>query len=219
MRETGLAKTAGRRKAERAHQIHRSSDLDAVALMALPPSLVSSPDDRERRFDAEITSLYDQFADQAYRCARRGLSHEDAEEIVNFSFLAARMHWERVRAFTAPIGYVMKTVCNLRADALARRALRPSISLEDLPEIPGDDADVPANRDAHDRLHAALTKLSPREEQMVVLYYWTGLPAKDIAAVLEVQPGHVSRTLSDARARLRRLLTLPDGDWNEASDE
>jgi RNA polymerase sigma factor (sigma-70 family) len=178
----------------------------------------SPPGDCKRLYDLEITKLYDEFAAQVYRCARRGLGHEDAEEIVNASFMAARRHWERVRAYAFPIAYVMKTASNLRADALARAARRQTVSLDD-PSIlepwllwTSVDEDV-------SRLHEALARLSPREEQVTVFYYWTGLPTRDIAEVLGVSVGHVSRTLSDARARLRRLLSDPDGEKESGADD
>ena len=52
--------------------------------------------------------------------------------------------------------------------------------------------------------------LTPRQKQMVVLYYYEGMKMKEIAALLEVDPTTVSRTLTRARRniyeRLRFLL-------------
>jgi RNA polymerase sigma factor (sigma-70 family) len=171
-----------------------------------------------RLYEQEITKLYDQFADQAYRCARRGLRHEDAEEIVNSAFLAAWRHWERVRTFEFPITYVMKTVTNLRADALTRAALRQTISLDDPSTAEPASLGTIENEDVW-LLHEALRQLSPREEQVTVLHYWTGLPTREIAEVLGKSIGHVGRTLSDARARLHRILGTNDDDKPGADDE
>jgi RNA polymerase sigma factor (sigma-70 family) len=169
-----------------------------------PPS-----DEGGRLYDLEITKLFDEFADQVYWCVRRGLCHEDAEEIVNFSFMAARLHWGKVREYEYPVGYVMKTARNLRADALARVSSRPAVSLDDpaTPD-PGVQGSGGFDEDAW-RLREALAQLTPREQQITVLYYWTGLPAKQIADSLGISPGHIGRTLSDARARLHRLLSAP----------
>jgi RNA polymerase sigma factor (sigma-70 family) len=176
------------------------------------------PGDCRRLYDLEITKLYDEFTAQVYRCARRGLGHEDAEEIVNSSFMAARRHWERVRAYAFPIGYVMKSALNMRADALARAARRQTVSLDD-PSTPEPwPLWTSADEDAS-RLHEALRRLSPREEQVTVLYYWAGLPTRDIADAVGVSVGHVSRTLSDARARLHRLLSDSDGQTQDGADD
>lgn len=52
--------------------------------------------------------------------------------------------------------------------------------------------------------------LTPRQKQMVVLYYYEGMKMKEIAAALDVDPTTVSRTLKRARKniyeRLRFLL-------------
>jgi RNA polymerase sigma factor (sigma-70 family) len=157
-------------------------------------------------YDEEITKLYDRFADEVYRCARRGLLHEDAEEIVNSAFLAARREWERVREFEYPVAYAMKVAANLRADALSGAARYPVVSLDD-PSTPEPWRYGASAPEEVWRVREALSRLSPREEQVTVLYYWTDLPTKDIAAALQVSVGHISRTLSDARARLRRVLS------------
>lgn len=52
--------------------------------------------------------------------------------------------------------------------------------------------------------------LTPRQKQMVVLYYYEGMKMKEIAVLLEIDPTTVSRTLTRARRnifeRLRYLL-------------
>jgi RNA polymerase sigma-70 factor, ECF subfamily len=170
------------------------------------------PSDRERRYDQELTKLFEEYWDQVLRYAHPGLSRESAEDITNFAFMAARLHWAVVREYVHPIGYVFKTAYNMHADALAQAAKQPTVSLDD-PRTPEPLART-AGPDVEDiwALREALHQLSPREEQFVILYYWTGFSETEIADALGLSSGHVSRTLSDARARLLRLLSPPNED-------
>ena len=56
-------------------------------------------------------------------------------------------------------------------------------------------------------LHRAMEQeLTPRQRQIVELYYEEGLPVTRIGALLDVTPSTVSRTLQRAKDRLRRYL-------------
>jgi RNA polymerase sigma-70 factor (ECF subfamily) len=52
----------------------------------------------------------------------------------------------------------------------------------------------------------ALTRLSNRQQLVVALYYYLGLPVADTAVVMGCAEGTVKSTLADARARLRQEL-------------
>jgi RNA polymerase sigma factor (sigma-70 family) len=169
-------------------------------------------------YHQEINELYLRHEPQVYRIARRGLSHQDAEEIVNSAFEAAYRHWVKVRIFEYPIGYVIRAALNMRIDRLRAQG-QAALPLDDL-----DDLDEAGSSEApesdHIDLRTALTYLSPREEQLIILRYWTGLTSIEIARVLDLAPGHVGRTLSDARKKLAKMLaaqnqTDSDGDPDE----
>jgi RNA polymerase sigma-70 factor (ECF subfamily) len=66
----------------------------------------------------------------------------------------------------------------------------------------------PPDAVAADRIdvHNALARLSPRERACVVLRHYEALTVPEVAARLELSEGSVKRYLSDARARLGRLL-------------
>lgn len=56
-------------------------------------------------------------------------------------------------------------------------------------------------------LHRALeAELTPRQRQMVALYYDQGLTMAEIGKLLEVQPSTVCRTLQRAMRRLQNSL-------------
>lgn len=49
-------------------------------------------------------------------------------------------------------------------------------------------------------------ELTPRQHEIVLLYFDQGLPVTRIAALLDITPSTVSRTLRRAKDRLRRYL-------------
>jgi RNA polymerase sigma-70 factor (sigma-E family) len=68
-------------------------------------------------------------------------------------------------------------------------------------------ADVPVLAGEADRaLLDALHRLSPRQREVVVLRYWSGLSERQIAEALDIAPGTVKSTASDALTRLHALL-------------
>ena len=169
-------------------------------------SMLTDPPEPRReteQYSIEIEKLFVEYEAQVYRCAHRGLSHQDAEEIVNSAFLALLPHWTEVREYRSPIMYVMRTALNLRADALRRAAQRRAQGLDDLDEIRHH---TPGPEPEHLELREALTHLSAREEQMTVMRYWTDLDPDEIAQVLGLHDAQVRKTLLDAREKLAELL-------------
>jgi RNA polymerase sigma-70 factor (ECF subfamily) len=80
-----------------------------------------------------------------------------------------------------------------------------------VPDVP-DDVD-PADLAIDDeRVRAALTRVSPRDRQILLLVAWDGLTGDDLAAVLSVTRGGADAALSRARARLRAAWASPDAD-------
>lgn len=71
----------------------------------------------------------------------------------------------------------------------------------------------PLELDALDRfeIRDAVSVLPDRERRVVILTYWDGLSAGEIAEVLRCSQGSVWTALSRARTKLRARLALPDG--------
>lgn len=63
-------------------------------------------------------------------------------------------------------------------------------------------------------LGTAMAALPPRQRACVLLYYYDDQPVAVIAQRLRINEGNVKRTLSDARARLRGLLS-PEAATND----
>lgn len=63
------------------------------------------------------------------------------------------------------------------------------------------------DREAHDELHRTLATLQPRQRLAVVLRYYEGMSAREIADVLECSEGTARNTLFRGMQRLRATLT------------
>jgi RNA polymerase sigma factor (sigma-70 family) len=61
-------------------------------------------------------------------------------------------------------------------------------------------------RDDHRRLVAALSGLSRRQREVVVLRYWLDFSEREIAQTLGIRPGTVKSTTSKALAALHSAL-------------
>jgi RNA polymerase sigma-70 factor (ECF subfamily) len=64
----------------------------------------------------------------------------------------------------------------------------------------------------HDRVHAALTRLAPRDREVLVLRHLEGLSTAEIADVLGLRPGAVMTRHTRALVRLRALLEEDAGE-------
>lgn len=125
-----------------------------------------------------------------------------AADAVDEGFARALERWDQVRAMTSPGGWVTTVALNYARRTARRRTLERRL-------LRGQPAPVPVPAPADETWQVVAT-LSPRQRAVVVLRHVCDMPDAEIAAVLGVARGTVSRTLADAYARLARLLA--DGD-------
>jgi RNA polymerase sigma-70 factor (ECF subfamily) len=79
------------------------------------------------------------------------------------------------------------------------------------PQAPPADA-APAEADLLAKVQQAIGKLSPRDRELIVLYYLEEKSIEQMAALVEAKRGAVEVRLHRARARLRELLGITEGD-------
>ena len=123
-----------------------------------------------------------------------------SEELVQEALTRTFMHWRQARR--DPLRYARKLLTSRRA-AAAKGILRERV----VAQVP--DAAVPSSEAAtleRDRLSRALSSLSPRQRQIVVLRYFEGLSEQEVAAELGVAVGTVKSTASRALTELREIL-------------
>lgn len=134
-----------------------------------------------------------------------------AEEVVQDAFVAMHGRWGRLRDPDKALAYLRQSVVNrsrsvLRHRVVVDRHLRSEATGRDL-TTPGPTYDG-ARRDA---VRLALTQLSDRQREVLVLRHYLDLSEVEIAEWLGISRGAVKTHASRGSAALRELL----GDWWE----
>lgn len=135
----------------------------------------------------------------AFRVAYRILGQQaEAEDVAQDTMAKAYSRWWRIRPEAAR--WVSKVAANGAIDAWRKRS-RQDLTAEDL--VRSHDGEPIVERLA---LVDALSRLSKRQREVVVLRYLAGYPEADVAEILDCSVGtvktHASRGLTSLRSTL-----------------
>ena len=145
-------------------------------------------DDRVARLDALYRIEYAGMVRLAYTLLA---SNAEAEEVVQDSFVEVYRRWPEIQK---PGAYLRCTVVSRCRSALQRRRMRPPHPVEE-----------PCASSAGE-LWDVLTRLSDDQRIAVVLRYYGGYPASDIAGMLEMPAATVRSHLRRGLATLKKEL-------------
>ncbi|KRA24752.1 hypothetical protein ASD65_10210 [Microbacterium sp. Root61] len=152
---------------------------------------------------AAFDALFDEhFITVVRYIERRVWDPSVAEDLAADAF---RTGWEKLQhGASVDLPWLLVTAGNKVRDFNKRlgRRRRAEIALRRLDEEPV------AEISGLDRLavREAVSKLSTREREVVLLTYWEGLSADEISAVVGISSGAVWTSLSRSRAKLRSIL-------------
>jgi RNA polymerase sigma-70 factor (ECF subfamily) len=144
-------------------------------------------------------------------------SSDDAEDLVQETFLACMVAAHRFRAQASGRTYLMGIALR-KLLAHRRRAHRSPeavpLDLLNPDHAPLADTEHVARSEAarDEALAFALLTLPPDRRHVLELAYWRNLSRNDIARELGVPPGTVASRLRRARESLRNLLDDPEGE-------
>lgn len=130
---------------------------------------------------------------------------DDPDEVDEIAAEVFTIAWRKLRPHS-PMGlaWLLRTADNKLKDAARRHRSREQALVALTRGMREDTGDLhPLEALA---LREAMTSLSARERQVVVLTYWDELSAGETAAVLRCSPASVWTTLTRARAKLRAQL-------------
>lgn len=160
------------------------------------------PEDLERLFQEHSRLVY------RTAFAITGRRH-DAEDVLQSIFVKLLQRGLPSDAGAHPARYLHRAAVNLSLNVLRnqkRRRLVDDVELLDIPATPGVENDGARGRDEHERLTRAMTHLTPRALEILILYYKHGDSTAQIAERLGTSPSTIAVTLFRIRARLRGLL-------------
>lgn len=128
-----------------------------------------------------------------------------AEDVVQDAFAELARRWHRLDDRAAAFGYLRTSVVNRSRSALRRRRTARGYVAPATADVPGADEQV-VLAEEHATLLAAVRRLAPRQREVLVLRYWSGLSEAEIAEACGISRGSVKSTASRALDALERIL-------------
>lgn len=168
-----------------------------------PPTESTEPRRRPDRFDGFYRTNYAAVVRLAYSLCG---SMSVAEELAQEAFVAAHQRWPRIGAYDRPDLWVRRAVINRsisfrRREATERRALE---RIRERPEHRHDARTEPVL--ANDDVWRALRELSPRQAEVLALFYVEDQPLSEVAVILGLGEETVKTHLKRGRAALADRL-------------
>lgn len=129
-----------------------------------------------------------------------------AEDVVQDAFVSLHMRTDGLRDPDAALAYLRASVVNLSRSVLRRR----QVARKHL-KVAEPDWSAPADHavllhDEHRATLAAVHALPQRQQEVLILRYWSGLSERDIAETLGISAGSVKSAASRGMASLQRAL-------------
>lgn len=131
-----------------------------------------------------------------------------AEELAQDAFVAAHKRWRRIVAFDRPDLWVRRVVIN-RSISFRRREATERRALARMRDGTAGYTDPVV---ADEEVWRALRDLSPRQAQVLALFYVEDQPLSTVAAILGLGEETVKTHLKRGRAALAARLGVPDAE-------
>jgi RNA polymerase sigma-70 factor (sigma-E family) len=128
-----------------------------------------------------------------------------AEDVVQDAFAGLAAKGGRLREPDAALAYLRRAVVNRSRSVLRRRrTARGYVPPRGLEDARPDERALLAEE--HREILAALDRLAPRQREVLVLRYWSGLSENEIAETLDISRGAVKSTASRALDQLEAFM-------------
>ena len=151
--------------------------------------------------DEEFREFYERSNDRAIGVARRMVGNSElAEDLAAESLARAYARWGKLRSHPNPDAWLFKVLGNLCIDHVRKASPRPELLLDISETNTANQATLRVD------LADALSRLSPRQQEVVMLRYVSDLSEQDVALTLGMSPGAVKTHLHRATTRLRSEL-------------
>jgi len=163
---------------------------------------------------AAYAELYTLYAESVYRlCYSLLLNHEDAEDVMQESFVYAFKNLKRFDATKSAFKTWLYTIALSRCRNVYRRQRPLQMRLADVfqLEIAAPRSETPeavmSRRATQDAVADALARLSPNLREAIVLRYGHGLTYREIADVMDCPQKTAESRVRLAHEKLRGLLS------------
>lgn len=165
-----------------------------------------------------VAQLFDDYGGQLYSLGMRFCGNrEDAEDLVQETFLAAFRAWDRFEGRSKPSTWLYTIAARVCQRKRRRRAGAPKrlASLEELAPLadarlavaPTDSAEAAAaRREAREEVEAAIVELPELFRMPFVLKEVIGFSVAEVASILGLEPATVRTRVHRARMRVRKAV-------------
>ncbi|MCW2494728.1 MAG: polymerase subunit sigma-24 [Jatrophihabitans sp.] len=129
-----------------------------------------------------------------------------AEDVVQDAFIALHRRASALRDPDAAAAYLRASVVNLSRSVIRRRQVaRKHLKVAEPEATPGAD-EYALLRAEHRQTLDAVHSLPRRQQEVLILRYWSGLSEREIAETLGISAGSVKSAASRGIATLQRQL-------------
>jgi RNA polymerase sigma-70 factor (ECF subfamily) len=128
----------------------------------------------------------------------------DAEDIAQDAFVRLHQRWAKISRYERPDCWLRRVAINLAMTQAKREGRRRA--RETRAQQLGAQTYEPADPDP--AVAAAIRELAPREQALIVLFYYEDRPLAEVADIVGISLGAAKAAMHRARARL--ALTLGD---------
>jgi RNA polymerase sigma-70 factor (ECF subfamily) len=164
--------------------------------------------------ETALTALYDRYAPRVYAYIYRRVSDAQLAENLTGDVFVRVLHAIQAERFwhTSFQAWLYRIAHNLVVDHYRQRPPAAPVSLEQAMTFSdGDDpADAVQENLDHERLWAAIGRLTPEQQHVLALRFGQGLTARETAQVVDKTTGAVEALQRRALAALRRILNGTD---------
>ena len=172
--------------------------------------------ERAKQYDeVALGELYDHFAPRiyAYIYRRSGDPHL-AEDLTGDVFVRVMQAIRSERFWhTSFQAWLYRIAHNLVADHFRRHGPTLDVELDEQVAAAQDDVSfIVAKRLSHRRLRAAISRLTPNQQQVLALRFGEGMTARQTAEVMDRSTGAIEALQHRALAGLRRALKREQND-------
>jgi RNA polymerase sigma-70 factor (ECF subfamily) len=159
----------------------------------------------------EVCMLYATHA-RALRSGLRRLSWPgcDVDDLLHEVFVIALRRPQAVLLAGSRRAWLYGVAVRVAAAARRKHRFRRLLGLDAAEEVQAPHEDLDARLDAARRVERALSKLSPRKREVLVLFELQGLSGEEIAAALKCPAPTVFTRLHHARRDLERMMVRHD---------
>ena len=159
--------------------------------------------------EEELLRLMDTYGGMLFSLCRMMLrDHHRAQDAVQETFIKAYKHIEYLPQLKNEKAWLIRIAVNICRDTMRTAWFRHVIRSVDIAELPEVAAPQPADTDDSPLLEM-VQSLSPKEREVLLLYYWQSLTPEEISSTLRINRATVYRRLEKARSNLK--ITLEGG--------